>query len=79
VPTVISYSFTITRIIVGGIERDKLDWVFLCDDGNEYRGTQDCTPATWAEHDAFVRGQAIAFTIATTQPEIVIESGVLGG
>ena len=78
-PTVISYSFTVTRIVVGGIERDKLDWVFSCDDGNDYPGTQDRPVATRREHDAWLAGQAAAFTVATMQPDIVVESGVLGG
>ena len=76
-PTVVSYTFTITRITVGGIERDKLDWVFSCDDGRDYPGTLDRPVGTREEHDAWIAGQAAAFTIATSQPEIV--EGLSGG
>ena len=68
VPRIVQITFTVQRYVTFGIERDRLNWIFLGDDGIEYPGTQDRPPMTEAEHLAWLEGQAEAFTIATTEP-----------
>ena len=68
VPRIVQITFTVERYVTFGIERDRLNWIFLGDDGIEYPGTQDRPPMSEADHLAWLEGQAAAFSIATTEP-----------
>ena len=68
VPRIVKITFSVERYVTFGVERDRVDWIFLGDDGIEYLGTQDRPPMTEAEHLVWLEGQAAAFTVATTDP-----------
>ena len=76
-PIVVSWTLTIEEYITNGVVRHRLSWIFFCDDGSEHHGTQDRAPATRENHETWLALQAAAFTVATSEPEIV--EGSSGG
>ena len=68
VPRIVKITFTVERYVTFGVERDRVNWIFLGDNGVEYPGTQDRPPMSEADHLAWLEGQAAAFTVATTEP-----------
>ena len=65
-PRVISFTFSINSYVAQGIERHRLTWVFLLDNGEQHIGTQDRAAASEEDHRAWFQGQADSFAVATS-------------
>jgi hypothetical protein len=68
-PIIVSFSFVVEPYLAGSLLRHRLTWVFVDGDGNQYPGTQDRPPASNAEHEAWLQGQADQFSAVTTEAE----------
>ena len=67
-PRVISFTFSIDSYFTQGVERHRLTWVFLLDNGEQHIGTQDRAAASEEDHRQWIQGQADSFAVATSDP-----------